>query len=150
MRASQPTGFYLLVQADMKIYEAGYNLKMSVPTEVYNDLFAISARCSHNLVSRAHDALFARSAQPNRPLRAYKHAEAHIKVFLIKGCCESVTQCSWTMILHLEHTVSGWESKWYHLHDEGSPSILYSLAAQSASVVYRGDPPCVCNKLRIL
>ncbi|DBB14312.1 TPA: hypothetical protein ACH3X3_001246 [Trebouxia sp. C0006] len=54
MRASQPTGFYLLVQADMKIYEAGYNLKMSVPTEVYNDLFAISARCSHNLVSRAH------------------------------------------------------------------------------------------------
>ena len=52
MRVSQPTGYYLLVQADMVIHEPGYNLKLSVPTEVYNDLFAISARCSHNLVSR--------------------------------------------------------------------------------------------------
>lgn len=52
LRISSPSHYYLLVQADMTGFEEGFNLKMAAPFDVYPDLFAVSARCSHNLLER--------------------------------------------------------------------------------------------------
>ena len=52
MRMSLPSRFYLLIQPDMTDFETAFNLKLAAPFEIYSDLIAVSARCSHNLVQR--------------------------------------------------------------------------------------------------
>lgn len=52
LRITFPSRYYLLVQADMTNFEDAFNLKLAAPFEVYPDLIAVSARCSHNLVPR--------------------------------------------------------------------------------------------------
>lgn len=52
LRISLPSRYYLLIQPDMTDFERAFNLKLAAPFEVYSDLIAVSARCSHNLVQR--------------------------------------------------------------------------------------------------
>lgn len=52
LRVTFPSRYYLLVQADMTNFEDAFNLKLAAPFEVYPDLIAVSARCSHNLIPR--------------------------------------------------------------------------------------------------
>jgi glycosyltransferase involved in cell wall biosynthesis len=48
MRSSQPAKYFVLVQADMQVLEIGWNLDLTLPLEVYADIFAVSARCAHD------------------------------------------------------------------------------------------------------
>ena len=51
-RVARPSQFYMLVQADMTAFEEAFNIKLAAPMDVYSDLFAVSGRCSHNLIER--------------------------------------------------------------------------------------------------
>ena len=43
-------GQYLLeIQADMKMTERGYNIQLTKPFKLFNNVIAVSGRCSHNL-----------------------------------------------------------------------------------------------------
>jgi len=52
-RVARPSQFYMLVQADMTAFDEAFNIKLAAPMDVYSDLFAVSGRCSHNLVQRS-------------------------------------------------------------------------------------------------
>jgi glycosyltransferase involved in cell wall biosynthesis len=45
-------GKYVIeIQSDMKMVGANYNLDLSKPFELYNDVFAVSGRCTHEIIS---------------------------------------------------------------------------------------------------
>jgi hypothetical protein len=64
MRATHPsTRFIVLVQADVEVYENGWNEWLALPLLLFDDLFAVSARCAHNYLyayTACHRAWFRR------------------------------------------------------------------------------------------
>ena len=47
LRSCQPHKYYVLIQADMKIHEEAFNMRLTMPMEVFPDIMAVSARCTH-------------------------------------------------------------------------------------------------------
>lgn len=45
---ASPSKYFILVQADMLMADPGWNIMMSRPTEMFADIFSVSARCAHN------------------------------------------------------------------------------------------------------
>ena len=61
LRSSEPHKYYVLIQADMRIHEKAFNLRLTSPMEVFGDIMAVSARCTHAAkCTRAADAASAR------------------------------------------------------------------------------------------
>lgn len=49
MRAANPdTSYFVLIQSDMKIFEMGWNVALSIPFHAWPDVFSVSARCAHD------------------------------------------------------------------------------------------------------
>jgi glycosyltransferase involved in cell wall biosynthesis len=49
MRAADPrSSYFVLVQPDMKIFEPGWNVALSIPSRAWPDVFSVSARCAHD------------------------------------------------------------------------------------------------------
>lgn len=49
MRAADPrASFFVLLQPDMFIFELGWNVALSLPMKMWDDVFSVSARCAHN------------------------------------------------------------------------------------------------------
>ena len=49
MLAADPrTSYFVLIQADMRISEPGWNVALSIPFRVWPDVFSVSARCAHD------------------------------------------------------------------------------------------------------
>lgn len=76
-----PSKYFILVQADMNILSPGWNLMLSRPTELFADVFSVSARCAHTFPGQV-------------PFNAYGR------------CGEDVGQIpSAKWLAHAEHTV---------------------------------------------
>lgn len=48
MAYSSPSKYFILVQSDIWILSPGWNLVMSLPAEIFVDVFSVSARCAHS------------------------------------------------------------------------------------------------------
>ncbi|EKX34405.1 hypothetical protein GUITHDRAFT_119407 [Guillardia theta CCMP2712] len=80
-RLSRATKAIISVQADMLVQEVCFNLAMYIPLRVFNDVFAVSARCAHGN-SRAGRC----GVKYNDPLPVHQHCDAK-KSLAVRGTC---------------------------------------------------------------
>jgi len=48
MSITSPSGYYILVQADLRVYQSGWNVHMSFPARSDKNVLGVSGRCGHS------------------------------------------------------------------------------------------------------
>ncbi|MCP9776100.1 glycosyltransferase [Cyanobium sp. WAJ14-Wanaka] len=77
-------GEYIVeVQADMEMRTVGYNIKLAIPLEIFEDIIAISGRCCHRINTNSHGINLGKlSAKINHPDTILQSWENHNSTFL--------------------------------------------------------------------